>query len=411
MRPSAKSDQLYALRRFFRDLQEWGWIPVRFNPDRCLRTPRSIANLLGPDPKPIDAHVWAKLVKAALELEAEDFGKSHDYPIEMDRTLAALWVCSGLRSDEIYRLRVGCVRWQRRDVKVRETGEVLGKDSVCFLDVPVNKTSTAFTKPVPPVVGQRIEEWERARAADQDAALDDKTGEIVQFLFSHRNRRPGKEYLNQSLISALCRKAGVPREDSRGRITSHRARATVASQLTNAPDPWNLTEIQAFLGHTNPSSTRYYVELDLTRLAKKFADSGYLEKNLATVEVLLDVEALTSGENGQALYYELGHGLCANPYWHKCPYRMACVKCPMYVPGEEAQYVRAKQGVRRMLETIPLTDEERRAAQGDEEALSQLLGKSESVPVPANIGAPGQTMAPLLKKNKKTPDASRGETR
>ncbi len=41
------------------------------------------------------------------------------------------------------------------------------------------------------------------------------------------------------------------------------------------------------------------------------------------------------------MYYELGHGLCANPYWHQCPYRMACVRCEFYVPGERAQYVRA----------------------------------------------------------------------
>jgi hypothetical protein len=73
------------------------------------------------------------------------------------------------------------------------------------------------------------------------------------------------------------------------------------------------------------------------------------------------------------MYYELGHGLCANPYWQQCPYRMACVRCEFYVPGEQAQYVRARQGIRNMLKTIPLTNDEREAADGDVAALSRLL--------------------------------------
>jgi hypothetical protein len=93
-----------------------------------------------------------------------------------------------------------------------------------------------------------------------------------------------------------------------------------------------LSELQAFLGHADPRSTRHYVKVDPTRLARKYADSEYLERNLAMAEVLWDVEALTSGQSEGVLYYDLGHGLCANPYWHQCPYRMACVRCPMYVP-------------------------------------------------------------------------------
>jgi hypothetical protein len=62
---------------------------------------------------------------------------------------------------------------------------------------------------------------------------------------------------------------------------------------------------------------------------------------------------------------------------------MACVRCPMYVPGEEAQYVRAKKGIRRMLETVPMTEEEKRAAEGDEQALKELLNKDSEIPMPA----------------------------
>jgi len=382
LRPNAKANQLSALRTFFRDCHEWGWFPVRFNPDRCLRTPRAIRNLIGPDPRLIDRPIWVKLVAAALVLTADDLPRNYRYPLAMVQALAALWVCAGLRADEIVRLRVGCVRWQQEDSVVAETGEILRKNTVCFLDVPVNKTSTAFTKPVPPIVGQRIAAWERERPARQVSLLDSTTGERVPFLFAVRNHRIPVPYLNAGLIPLLCRKAGVPLQDARGKITSHRARASIASMLYNGPEPWTLAELQAFLGHRSPQSTQYYAKVDPTRLAKKYADTGYLERNLAMVEVLLDVEALGRGEQ-RVLYYEMGHGLCSNPYWHQCPHRMACVRCPMYVPGEAAQYVRAQEGIRHLFETVPLTEEEREAAEGDETALQQLIARNAGLAPPA----------------------------
>ncbi len=66
-----------------------------------------------------------------------------------------VWLFAGLRSDEIARLRVGAIRW-----KHAEDGS---SAHVCLLDVPVNKTSTAFVKPVDPIVGEGIEGWEKVR--------------------------------------------------------------------------------------------------------------------------------------------------------------------------------------------------------------------------------------------------------
>ena len=39
--------------------------------------------------------------------------------------------------------------------------ETLSGGAVCMLDVPVNKTSTAFTKPVDPIVGEMISAWRK----------------------------------------------------------------------------------------------------------------------------------------------------------------------------------------------------------------------------------------------------------
>jgi hypothetical protein len=66
------------------------------------------------------------------------------YPLEMVRALAVVWLFAGLRSDEIRRLRVGTVRRQREDVQLAGSDDILRKDSVCFMDIPVNKTSPPF---------------------------------------------------------------------------------------------------------------------------------------------------------------------------------------------------------------------------------------------------------------------------
>jgi len=234
-----------------------------------------------------------------MNLEAEDLPTTGSnvliYPLEMVRGIAVVWCFTALRSAEIIRLRVGCIRWQHEDVRVPETGEILPKDAVCFLDIPVNKTTTSYTKPVHPLVGKRIDEWERLRPREQPRHVDGKTSEAVQFLFSYRGNRVSKGYPNRCLIPHLCRKANIPEEDSRGAITSHRARATIASMLYNAREPLDIFQLRDYLGHKHLSSTQSYLKVDPTRLANQVAKAGYLEQNLATIEVLLDQDAVMSG--------------------------------------------------------------------------------------------------------------------
>jgi hypothetical protein len=45
---STKAGHIAALRTFFGDLHEWEWLPRRFDPQRALGTPSSIAALVGP---------------------------------------------------------------------------------------------------------------------------------------------------------------------------------------------------------------------------------------------------------------------------------------------------------------------------------------------------------------------------
>ena len=172
--------------------------------------PRSVAALIGTDPRIIADDVWAKLIWAGLQLQAKDLpGTSAGsyYPLALIRALALTWLFSGLRSDEISRLRVGCIRWQQDGQPIAgDSTDVLARDAVCLLDVPVHKTGTAFTKPVDPLVGQAIEAWQALRP-EQPTRLDRKTGEQVRPAVL-RPRAPGREELHQPLLDPLALRQG-----------------------------------------------------------------------------------------------------------------------------------------------------------------------------------------------------------
>jgi integrase len=390
----SKNALLGSMRCFFADAQEWEWIPRRFDPTRAFATPRPVKSLIGPAPRTIADDLWAKLLWAGLNLASSDLplhgSAASDssnltenrrrtvgyYPLEMLQALSIVWLFAGLRSDEIIRLRVGCVR---KGPPVEELA------APCWmLDIPVHKTGTAFTKPIDTIVGEAVSAWERARPV-QPLALDIKTGERVELLFSYRARGIPHHYLNRHLIPLLCRKAGIPSADARGRISSHRARSTIASQLFNAREPMTLFELQAWLGHRSPVSTQHYVAFTPTKLARAYSEAQYFQRNLRMMEVLIDRQAIDSRNSDEPWrYYDLGHGLCSYEFFDQCPHRMACARCDFYVPKESTQgeLIAAKTGMIRMLQEIPLTDEERNAIEGDQKAVERLLRHLESTPTP-----------------------------
>jgi integrase len=376
---SARSKEAYlgAVRQFFRDLQEWGWLARRFDPGRALATPRAVKALIGPSPRVIADDVWAKLLWAGLHLEARDLvaraSARYCYPIELVRALTLTWLFTGLRSDEMVRLRIGCARWQESEGVA---------DRVCLLDVPAHKTGTPFTKPVDPLVGRAIEVWQQHRP-EQPRLLDRRTGERVDLLFCLRAKPIARSYVNHTIIPALCRKAGVPRADARGRITSHRARSTIASQLYNAKEPMTLFELQAWLGHRSPQSTQHYTQITPTRLAQAYADAKYFSRNLRTVDVLIDRQSVETGAAAAGTpwqYFDLGHGYCSYSFFEQCPHRMACARCDFYMPksSTQLQLLEAKTHLQRMALTIPLTEDERAAVEDGADAVTRLLARPDA---------------------------------
>jgi hypothetical protein len=265
--------------------------------------------------------------------------------------------------------------------------------------VPVNKSTTSYTKAVDRVVGDAIGAWERVRPV-QLPALDAKTGEVVQFLFAYRGKQIGDAFLNDGLIPVLCRKAGVPRRDARGNITSHRARSTIASQLANAKEPMTLLELMQWLGHRDPGATLHYVEVAPTRLAKAYADAGYFARNVRAIEVLIDQQVVESGAAAKGepwRFYDLGHGYCTYDFFDQCPHRMACAKCSFYRPkgSAHAQLLEGKANLLRLKQELPLLEEERAAVDDGVEAMDRLLATLVDVPTPDGGPPPRQRVRTL----------------
>lgn len=435
---------LGVLRRCFTEAQEWGWLERRFNPQRVFATPRSLTHQFRMAPRTIADDLWAKLLWAGLNLRAEDCPlRGHHrtrrwvaqrlthqtalphpqdyetfYPLEMLRAVAIVWLFAGLRSDELSRLRVGCARMQtvvegaggpggpeghgaKPGIDPREA-DIMKSKPICLLDIPVHKTGHAFTKPVDPLVGEAIAAWERVRPVQPDLS-DPKTGERVQFLFCCRAKRLSKSYLNHTLIPVLCQRAGIPRADARGSISSHRARSTIASQLFNAREPMTLFELQAWLGHQSPVTTQHYVAASPTKLARAYRDAGYFSRNVRAIEVLIDREAAMSGAAADGApwrYYDLGHGYCTYEFFEQCPHRMACAKCSFYRPKGTSrdQLVEGRRNLVRMLQEIPLSDDERAAVEEGVAALARLSEQLADVPTPAG---------PTPRQLGRTPQSSR----
>jgi hypothetical protein len=126
------------------------------------------------------------------------------------------------------------------------------------------------------------------------------------------SRTDQQELHQRHIIPALCAKAGIPPADVRGPIISHRARSTIATQLYNAKEPIDTVRAASLARHRSPESTQHYAKITPNTPARAYNDAGYFARNVRTIEVLVDRDAVTSGQaaSGQPWqYFDLGHGL------------------------------------------------------------------------------------------------------
>ncbi|MGW7072619.1 tyrosine-type recombinase/integrase [Streptomyces sp. NPDC054872] len=330
----------------------------------------------------------------------------------MVRATVAVWLFGGCRVDEIRRLELDCAWDEGTD---DATGEPF---TICLLHIPQNKTSRPFNKPVGPVVGQLIGAWKLIRPPQPDL-IDRKTGQKRQHLFCHRGQFVGKDYLNKNILPALCRKSGVPQTDSRRALTSHRARATIATQLLNAREPLTLNDLQQWLGHKHPASTRYYATILQRTLTAAYKKAAYFARNVRTIQVLIDRESILTGAaagGGQPWKLRPRRRLLLLRLLRQVPHRLACARCPFYVPKQSTrgQLLAVQDGIDQMLERLDLTNDEREALEATaKQSPRSPSGSRTLLPLPARH--PGKSelptpSSPLTHMNTIAPDKGDQET-
>ncbi len=399
--PRSIDKRLCSMSRFFRRLQdrphavgsvEARRIERRFNPSEAFATPQYIRRLIQPDPRDIDEVIWCKLTYAAATLTEEDYATLwNGYPLSYYQAAALLWVTSARRPNEITRLQVGCIRRDWDPAMLDEHGVPLpGKEAqLCYLHIPSNKTKGPYWVPIPRYAADAVEAWERERPAKQPKHIDAKDSSLVDFLFSLRNKRMGESFLNDTLIPALCKRAGVPEEDARGSITGHRARSTIATMLRR--NGLSLEDISEFLGHAKPDMVRAYARTDQFRFGRDINRANDL---MRIVEGIIDTRAAKAGKPN--VFFFLGRGadgqprFCGNPAWEKCAHRLACLKCPMYVGASQAtrlaERLEARDEIFKFQTKVEMTPQERAAADGDIATLSSLIEADAYVPPPTPPG-------------------------
>lgn len=373
MMSNSRASFLYALRRFFVDYELWGWGRLKLSPYRHLATPNTPAFSRGVNPRVIDDPVWLKLIWASLNLRPEDMLTGIHYPFTMHQAMAVIWTHAGLRMNEILRLTTGCVHEQVDDI-VQDDGSIIPAGTLCYLDVPAGKTSKAFVKPVAAVVKKYVDLWLQERPPEQAPLNDERTGERIRYLFQFRGKQAGGVMLNNTVIPVLCARAGVPVEDSRGRITSHRGRASALTALASVPQGMTLHELMEWSGHSCPRSTLHYIRIRPTRLAASFVKADKISN---MISVLIDHDGQAVTEIRPTLYYDLGELYCTNPFWSSCPHRMACIGCDFSLPkmSTRARALESKVSIRRYLEEVSLTPDEQALAESDIEKLETFVSR------------------------------------
>jgi integrase len=358
------------LRSFFKECHASEWFPKAFNPDRYLATPKSILAKQRHKPRPIAPAQWIKLQEAGLSLTEDDLplmvvggNVTQDswYPLAMVRAIALVWLYSGLRADEIRRLQVGCIR----PIPGIENEGSSSIHAICTLIVPVGKSGSGFSKPVLRLMGDPIEIWEKNRPT-VPKHWDDRAAEAVDYLFVWRGKQVGYGYLNDIIIPMLCRKAGIPIEDEFGKITSHRARHTLATQLSNAPTPMSDSDLQYWFGHHSVGSLKFYTHGNERKLQEAYAMANHVSVDKRQLEHLKNPTTIagdlaTVGESVPSV--DLGHGFCIYDFFADCKQRTPCANCSFYKPKVSlySELQEATSQLQRMLYSLPLSQEVRQA--------------------------------------------------
>ncbi len=170
-------------------------------------------------------------------------------PFQRAALLTARW--SGARRDEIRRLPMDCLdRYP---------------DGTPRLRLPARKTYKERTVPLHQDAASALQKVIDLRRAGSDRAFtDERTGELIRYLFVKHGKLPSSYYLFETPLQKTSKAAGLIGPigyggKDRGTVSAHRFRHTVGTQL--AERGAKLHTIMKVLGHSSVSMALVYAQV------------------------------------------------------------------------------------------------------------------------------------------------------
>jgi integrase len=231
--------RLSSLSVMFHDATAWGWPEA---PPRPLIGARDLPKRPNRVPRFIPVEELDRLMAAIRTLEC---------PYQRAALIIARW--SGARRGEISRLELDCL-----DSYL---------DGTPRLRVPMGKTATERMVPLHPEAAEAIRGLQ-ALARPSRGFQDELSSQEAPRLFVLRGRRLSPDYLFTAALQTACERAGLLDPEGRARITAHRLRHTVGTELVEGGA--RLHTVMKMLGHTSTGMTLVYAHLSDATLREEY---------------------------------------------------------------------------------------------------------------------------------------------
>lgn len=274
-----------------------------------------------PLPRFIPDEDWHRLLDTIEHLDRLTIRHGH-YPLTYLKSLTTLLFGCGMRGGELCRLDTGCL--------VVATGKAIHEETY-WLRVPLGKLHNDRIIPVNAAVVTAIDAWVAERGP-QPARRDERTGQLVDFLFTYRGAPLGLSTLNH-IVQDICQQAKTQQL-----YTSHNFRHTVATKWRNKGMP--LDTISKLLGHKSLEMTLRYSAIMPPTLRQEFEEAfaaiAEEYRAVAKVRVVLSPEAHLEAQRQwhEAMWVDLGIGWCGLSAYLPCDSRLKCQRCPNFIPDK-----------------------------------------------------------------------------
>ena len=238
---TARRARAGAVARFLADGAAWDWPNF---PTRPLLDPSDLPRLAHRVPRFIPDDQLSRLMEHLPKIECA---------FQRAALLVARW--SGARRGEIVRLRIDCLdRYP---------------DGTHRLRIPAGKTMRERLVPLHDDAATALSQVIASRLEANDRPIrDDRTGEIVRYVFYRRGGRISPDYLMQAPLNQLCTLAGLVDHNGKPTVSTHRFRHTVGTQL--AERGAKLHTIMSVLGHQTPHMSMVYARISDTEVLRDY---------------------------------------------------------------------------------------------------------------------------------------------